>query len=286
MTRTINTRNANIGTHTMSGQNYTMAGNTIQRFGNLTIIKGDHVQFRANNFQVASGATDAPQPVQPRRAPPNMIAKISGEFGSKTITLPTAYDNNYMIQVAFTITGEYELESLNSVNPTTLSKDAIQAHVNKTLGDFFYGMEVTHASDQGLDQGIIPNFIIGNQYGSYTLTAGTTLVWPSAKQYIFIIKYSVSISKEKKLVDQWQLTLTATLEATVTITKRNTFDDLKITANNVIQQTQTILQEHENSPYVGPIIRSLRTYARPIINSMYQKAGALDSMTIIDLEFI
>lgn len=70
MTRNINTRSATIGTHTMSGSQYTMNAGTIQRFGDMTVMKGDYVSLRANKFMLNAGPDPAPQPVLPRRAKP------------------------------------------------------------------------------------------------------------------------------------------------------------------------------------------------------------------------
>ena len=70
ITRTINTRNATIGTHTMTGENYALQANAIQRFGGVTIVRGDSVTLRTNNLHLNAGPSTAPpKPVTPRQPP-------------------------------------------------------------------------------------------------------------------------------------------------------------------------------------------------------------------------
>lgn len=287
ITRNINTRNATIGTHTMSGQNYNFTGNTIQRFGDMTIIKGDFVSFKANSFKLNAGPDAAPQPVKPRRAPPDMFAKVSGEFGSKTVSLPPAYNNSYIIHADFTVSGEYEMESLNSMNPTTITKDSIQTDMTKVIGDYFYGMEITSPTNtNNIEEGLSPTFTIGNKYGAYTLSGSGSINVYSQDQQIFVFNYAISISEDKKLVDEWLLTLSGTLKATVTVEKRTHLDKLEIEINDMIKNVNAELKAHANNPYYGPILRALNTYTRPTIQAMYQEAEFLEKAAVDDLAAI
>jgi hypothetical protein len=290
ITRSINIRNATIDTHTMTGKNYSLRANTIQRFGGVTIIRGNSVRLCTNNLHLNAGPSEPPpQAVKPRQDPPNMIAKVSGSFGSRTVSLPPAYSNNYMIHIDFTVSGEYEMESLNSVNPTTISKEGIQADVNKTIGDYFFGMEVKSSSDldNGMNTNTSPSFVIGNKYGDYTLEDGVSVasLYTIAGQ-VFIFNYVTSISKEKKIVNEWLLTLTGSLTSTITIGKRSVVDNLEIAVNDMVQNVSIELKKASSNPYYGPILRGLNIYARPTIQAMYKEAEFIDTAVITALELL
>lgn len=280
MTRTITNRNASIGTHTMNGQNYSLAGNTIQRFGGITVIKAKHVQFKANNFNLSSGTSNEAKPVQPRRAPPDIIAKVSGTFASKTVSLPTAYNADYMMPVDFTVTGDYEMESVNSLNPQTITPENIEADVQKTLGDYFYQMKVVSATHmKELNQVQSPSFVIGNKYKNYTLTDGIVFV-ADAINHVYICSYTTAFSEEKRLINGWLLTLSSSLESRITVGRKTISDKIEIQANNMIQKANTFLQKNQNDPYYGPTIRLMQTWIRPEIQAMYDAIDFLYSLNI------
>lgn len=289
ITRTIQTRNATIGIHSMTGDSYDLKANSIIRAGGVTIIRGDYVTLCTNNLHVSAGPSAAAPVAKPRHAPPNMIAKVSGSFGSKTVSLPAAYSNNYMIHVDFTVSGDYEMESLDSVNPTTISKEGIQADVNKTIGDYFLGMEVKSSSnlDDAMNTNTSPSFVIGNRYGDYTLEDGVsvTSVYTALGQ-VFIFNYVTSISKEKKIVKEWLLTLTGSLKSTITIGKRGMVDNLEIAVNDMVRDVSVALKKASSNPYYGPILRGLNIYARPTIQAMYKDAEFIDTAVITALELL
>jgi len=287
--RRLGTRNATINHHQLTaGESIHMRYGTLTRYDDVTVIRAKHVRLCANHLNVNGGGGEAKKPLQPRRKEPSeLAAKMSGTFYSKTIKLPPAYNNTYFIQVEFTVSGKATIASTNSINTTTLTEHGLETAMYKVLGDRFYGMETQEVN--GLNEaeaGAVPKVVIGNKYGDITLTNGYALPQFSGVKNVYIFKYSSELEFEKQSCDDWLLSSSSTIEATVTISKRNLFDHTEIIANNLLDKIIQYYQQHKNDPHLGYVLKGLRYDTRPIVDSLYNKIDFLEEFAAEYYELI
>jgi len=137
------------------------------------------------------------------------------------------------------------------------------------------------------ETGAVPKVVIGNKYGDITLTKGyfcQPLYARYAKAYIF--KYSSELVFERQPCDDWLLSSSSTIEATVTISKRNLFDHTEIMANNLLDKIIQYYHQHKNDPHLGYILKGLRYDTRPISDSLYNKIDFLEEFAAEYYELI
>jgi len=218
--RHIGTRDATINHHELTaGESIKMRYGTLTRYDDVTVIRAQHVRLCANHLTVSGGSGQAEKPLQPRRVL-QVAPKISCKFLSNTVKI-MAYNARYFIQLELTTECETELESLNAIDPASLEGAKGELIAKQVLGQYFYGLELkewNHFDDLAKTA---PTFLIGNQYGEYTLTNGIVLPVVLPKENAYIFKYLNSIETENEECEGWLISLNGKLEVTATVQQRS-----------------------------------------------------------------
>lgn len=258
---TIGTRNAFVGTHSMSGQTYQANYGTLNQSNDLTVlrVKG-HCQLGADQLTIGGNGSSVAQPVRPRRVP-NIFPKIFYKFISNTIKV-IGYNSQYVIQLELNISSDAELDSLNAINPVSLDSDGVSFIAQQILGQYFYGLQLKSGNNFQDMAKLAPTLVIGNQHGNYTLSDGC--LFQILPENTFVFQYSNTISASQKPCESWLVTLNGTLDAIVTIKNRSANDNLG-TAHEIIQFSQN---------------------TRRIINASYDASEFLAELVIKALELI
>jgi len=260
--RRLGTRNATINHHQLTaGESIHMRYGTLTRYDDVTVIRAKHVRLCANHLNVNGGGGEAKKPLQPRRVL-RVAPKISCKFLSNTVRI-MGYNASYFIQLELSTECKAELESVNAIDPASLQGAKGELVAKQVLGQYFYGLELKkwdHFDDLAETA---PTFLIGNQYGEYTLTDGYLM--ETIGKDIFIFSYSNAITSEGNINDDWLISLQGTLASKVIVRKRTLGDNINIASEEMLQEVSKTAR---------------------VINAAYELSAFIDRIVIVALEFL